>query len=48
MHIQLSKLRSVIEICQNEQSLNEIIWTLKCDKLHMFGMVDELKKKLAN
>ena len=25
--------------------LNETIWTLKCDKLHLFDMVEEMKEK---
>ena len=33
------------EICRNDQSLNETIWTLKCDKLHAFDMMEEIKIK---
>ena len=29
----------------NDQSLNETIWTLKCDKLHAFDMMEEIKIK---
>ena len=32
------------KICRKKQSLNETK-TLKCNKLHVFGMVDELKRK---
>ena len=44
---QISNLtvQSFPEICRNDQSLNETIWTLKCDRLHMFDMVDEMKRK---
>ena len=37
--------QSFPEICRNNQALNETMWTLKCDKLHVFDMVDELKRK---
>ena len=33
------------EICRNDQSLNESICILKCEKLHAFAMIDEMKKK---
>ena len=33
------------EIRRNDQSLNETIWTPKCDKLYVFGMVEEMKRK---
>ena len=33
------------EICRNDQSLNETIWNLEYDKLHVFDMVDELKRE---
>ena len=44
---QISNLtkHSFPEICRNDQSLNETIWTLKSDKLQMSDMVDELKRK---
>ena len=44
---QISNLteKSFPEIHRNDQSQNEIIWTLKCDKLHVFDMVDEMKRK---
>ena len=33
------------EIRRNDQSLNETIWTPKCDKLYVFDMVEEMKRK---
>ena len=33
------------EIRRNDQSLSETIWTLKCDKLYVFDMVEEMKRK---
>ena len=44
---QISNLteQSFPEICMNDQSLNGTIWTLKCNKLYVFDMVDELKRK---
>ena len=36
--------QSFPEIHRNNQSLNETIWTPKCDKLHVFGMVEEMKR----
>ena len=37
--------QSFPKIHRNDQSLNETIWSLKCDKLHVFDMVDEMKRK---
>ena len=48
---QISNLtkQSFPEIRRNDQSLNETIWTPKFDKLHVFDMVEEMKKiKFAN
>ena len=44
---QISNLtkQSFPEICRNNGSLNETVSTLKCDTLHVFDMVDELKRK---
>ena len=44
---QISNLteQSFLEICRKDQSLNETVWTLKYDKLHVFDLVDELKRK---
>ena len=44
---QISNLteQSFPEICRNDQSLNETIWTPKCDKLHVFDMMEEMKRK---
>ena len=44
---QISNLteQSFPEICRNELSLNDTIWALKCDKMHVFDMVDESKRK---
>ena len=33
------------EIYRNDRSLNETIWTPKCDKLHVFDMVEKMKRK---
>ena len=43
---QISNLteRSFPEICRNDQSLNGTIWTPKFDKLHVFDMLEEMKK----
>ena len=40
----LSK-QSFPEICRNDRSLNETIWTPKCDKLHVLDMVEKMKRK---
>ena len=47
MTSQISNLtkQSFPEICRINQSLNETIWTLKCDRLDVFDMVEEMKKK---
>ena len=37
--------QSFPEIRRNDPSLNEAIWTLKCDKLHVFDMVEKIKRK---
>ena len=37
--------QSFAEIRRNDRSLNETIWTLKCDKLHVFDMVEKMKRK---
>ena len=44
---QISNLteQSFAEICRIDQSLNATNWTLKCDKLHVCDMLDELKRK---
>ena len=44
---QISNLteQSFLEICRKDQSLNETVWTLKYDKLYVFDLVDELKRK---
>ena len=44
---QISSLteQSFPEICRNDQSLNETIWTPKGDKLHVFDMVKKMKRK---
>ena len=44
---QISNLteQSFPEICRNDLSLNETIWTPKCDKLHVFDMVEKMKRK---
>ena len=44
---QISNLteQSFPEIRRNDQSLNETIWTLECDKLYLFDMVEEMKRK---
>ena len=36
--------QSFPEICRNDRSLNETIWTSKCDKLHVFGMVERMER----
>ena len=33
------------DICSNDRSLNKTVWTLKCDKLHVIDMVEEIKRK---
>ena len=44
---QISKLteQSFLEICGNERSQNEIIWTPKCDRLPVFDMVEKMKRE---
>ena len=44
---QISNLteQSFPDIRRNDRLLNETIWTLKYDKLHVFDMVDEMKRK---
>ena len=37
--------QSFPEICENDWSLNETIWTWKCDKLHVFDVVEKMKRK---
>ena len=37
--------QSFPEICRNDRSLNETIYTPKCDKLHVFDMMEEMKRK---
>ena len=37
--------QSFPEICRNDLSLNETIWTWKCDKLHVFDVVEKMKRK---
>ena len=44
-HISDLTEQSFPEIRRNDRSLIETIWTLKCDKLHVFNMVDEVGKK---
>ena len=38
-------VESFPEIRRNDQSLNETLWTPKCDKLYVFDMVEEMKRK---
>ena len=38
--------QSFPEIFRNDRSLNEAIWTPKCDKLHVFDMVEKMKRKM--
>ena len=47
MNDQISNLteQSFPEIRRNDRSLNESIWTPKCDKLHVFDMVEKMRKK---
>ena len=33
------------DICSNDRSLNKTVWTLKCDKLHVIDIVEEIKRK---
>ena len=33
------------DICSNDRSLNKTAWTLKCDKLHVIDIVEEIKRK---
>ena len=40
--------QSFTEICRIDQSLNETIWIPKCDKLHMFVMVEKTKRKFVD
>ena len=44
---QISNLtkQSFPEIRRNDQSLNETIWTPKCDKLHVLDMIEKMKRK---
>ena len=44
---QISNLteQSFAEIHRNDLSLNENIWTLNCDKLYLFDMVEEMKRR---
>ena len=44
---QISNLtkQSFPEIRRNDWSLNETIWTLTCNKWHVFEMVEEIKRK---
>ena len=44
---QISNLteQSFAEIRRNDRSLNETIWTPTCNKLHVFDMVEEMKRK---
>ena len=37
--------QSFPEIRRNDPSLNETIWTPECDKLHVFDMVEKMKRK---
>ena len=47
MNDQISNLteQSFPEIRRNDRSLNESIWTPKCDKLHVFDMVEKMRRK---
>lgn len=38
-------VQSFPEISSNDQSPNETIWTPKCDRLQVFDMVEEMKRK---
>ena len=38
-------VQSCPEISRNDRSLNETIWTPKCDRLQVFDMVEEMKRK---
>ena len=44
---QISNLteQSFPEICRNNWSLTETTWTPKSDKLHVFAMVEKMKRK---
>ena len=44
---QISNLteQSFAEIRRNDRSLNETIWTPTCNKLHVFDMIEEMKRK---
>ena len=44
-HISILTEQSLPKIRRNELSLNETIWTLECDKFHVFDLVDEMKRK---
>ena len=35
----------LLEICRNDWSVNGTMWTPKCDKLHVFDMVEEMKRR---
>ena len=37
--------QSFPEICRNDWSVNETIWTPRCDKLHVFDMVEKINRK---
>ena len=39
-------MSSFPKICRNDQSLT--IWTPNCNKLHVFDMVEEMKRKKFN
>ena len=45
---QISNLteQSFPEFRRNDRSLNETIWTPTSNKLHVFDMVEEIKKKV--
>lgn len=38
-------VQSFPEISSNDRSPNETIWTPKCDRLQVFDMVEEMKRK---
>ena len=38
-------VQSFPEISRNDRSPNETIWTPKCDRLQVFDMVEEMKRK---
>ena len=35
----------LLEICRNDWSVNGTIWTSKCSKLHVFDLVEEMKRR---